>query len=367
MIDKLKYWHDAALFLERARDEFYNRVIGHAKIIGREDGHPVYSLLIPALLSDAHRTSLVASSLCQMTGGRLPMLANIGVTDVCDARCEHCAFELTRQSREILSTEQLLSTFEACHQLGVATIALVGGEPLLRSDLVDILRRFDCRRTNLVSFTNGGRLAQRARTLVAAGLRRVYVSLEYPDAARHDAFTHKPGLFDDALHGIDSARRAGMLVGISVTIHGDTTAADIQQFFNLALHHGVVEIYLCREIDRNRPITGEPPTDEWAKLAHEANQKITYPFGVFYYPRFASSAGFGGCTAGATRLYVSPYGDVTGCDVLCRSFGNVREVSLARIWNQMVNSPGMGDVHGPCRFALDADEDRAPHRSRLFV
>lgn len=367
MLEKLRYLLDAAFFMERMRDDHYRRILGHCKVIGREDGHPVYSLLIPALLSDSHRASLVSAGLDQAAGRRTPILANIAVTDVCDAKCENCVFEITRQSRPQMTDDQLLSAFESCRELGISTLVLVGGEPLLRPNLPEILRRFDCSRTTVVSFTNGGRLENRCTELVDAGLRRIIVSLEYPDAARHDAYTHKDGLFKAALRGIKAARRAGMLTGISVTIHADTTEADLHRFFEFAHDQGLVEIYMSREISRRTPITGLMPTDEGARAAEEANRSSRYAFGVFYYPRFASIAGFGGCSAGATRFYITPYGDVTPCDVMKRSFGNVTRESLASIWHGMTNSPGMGYASGPCRFALDEPEDGQPIRGRMFV
>ena len=133
--------------------------------------------------------------------------------------------------------------------MGVFTIAFVGGEPLLHKDIIDIIKGFPRDRANLLLFTNASRLEPLAADLKKAGLNRVYVSLEYPDAARHDAYCGHKGLYDKALRGVAAANRAGMLTGFSWTLHSDANPEDLSEAIRLCRDANVRELYICHDID----------------------------------------------------------------------------------------------------------------------
>ena len=104
-----------------------------------------------------------------------------------------------------MTTEELRSVLGQLTAMGVFTLSFVGGEPLVQKDNVKIISACDTDLTNLFIFTNGSRLELMARDLKRAGLKRLYVSLEYPDRQRHDAYTGYNGLYDTALRGVRAA------------------------------------------------------------------------------------------------------------------------------------------------------------------
>lgn len=144
--------------------------------------------------------------------GRLHTDLRISVTDKCNLRCTYCMpAEVTFLPREeLLSYEEIARVVAVAAGLGIRTIRLTGGEPLLRRDLDRLVRLVAGVRgiEEVAVTTNGLLLADQAAALRAAGLARLNVSL---DAIREEAFeklTRRSGL-DRVLAGLAAARAAG--------------------------------------------------------------------------------------------------------------------------------------------------------------
>jgi radical SAM protein with 4Fe4S-binding SPASM domain len=96
---------------------------------------------------------------------------------------------------------------------------LSGGEPLYRSDIVQLARYASEKGLRVALATNGTLVTKDvARMIVDAGVRRVSISLDGADAATHDAFRGIPGAFDAAVHGLRNLKSLGMSVQINTTI-----------------------------------------------------------------------------------------------------------------------------------------------------
>lgn len=138
----------------------------------------------------------------------------ISVTDKCNLRCVYCMPEeglaWLRRS-ELLDYEEIAQIVRAAASVGVRSIRLTGGEPLLRRDidrLVSLLRAIEGIDDISLS-TNGLLLADRAQALRDAGLDRVNISLDTLRADRFEEIARRPGL-DLVLAGIDAALAAGL-------------------------------------------------------------------------------------------------------------------------------------------------------------
>ncbi len=138
----------------------------------------------------------------------------ISVTDRCNLRCVYCMPEAGLPwiaKREILSYEEIERIVRAAASVGVRSIRLTGGEPLVRRDLpvlVDRLAAIDGIEDIALS-TNGLLLADLIGQLSAAGLCRVNVSLDTLRPDRFERIARRPGL-DRVLAGIDAAIEAGL-------------------------------------------------------------------------------------------------------------------------------------------------------------
>jgi GTP 3',8-cyclase len=138
----------------------------------------------------------------------------ISVTDRCNLRCVYCMPEEGLpwiQKAEILTFEEIERIVEAGAAIGVRSIRLTGGEPLIRRDLPKLVRMLAAIPgiDDIALSTNGMMLADQIDALVDAGLRRVNISLDTLREDRFFAIARRPGL-DRVLAGIDAALRAGL-------------------------------------------------------------------------------------------------------------------------------------------------------------
>ena len=142
--------------------------------------------------------------------GRHIDYVRLSVTDRCDFRCVYCmAEEMTFLPREqVLSLEEIYEVGAAFVRLGVNKLRLTGGEPLVRKDILTLIRRLGKLDVELVLTTNGSQLPTMADDLVAAGVKRINISLDTLNAERFKELTRKDK-FDQVMAGIDAACRAG--------------------------------------------------------------------------------------------------------------------------------------------------------------
>ena len=138
----------------------------------------------------------------------------VSLTDRCSLRCTYCMpadFADWIPSAELLTTDELMTVLEIAIDEGIDEVRLTGGEPLLRPDAVDVVRRINSlpRPPRVSITTNGLRLAAQAGALRDAGLERVNVSLDTLDRQRFKAMTHRDRL-DDVLAGLAAAKAAGL-------------------------------------------------------------------------------------------------------------------------------------------------------------
>ncbi|MBV8530948.1 MAG: GTP 3',8-cyclase MoaA [Candidatus Eremiobacteraeota bacterium] len=138
----------------------------------------------------------------------------ISVTDRCNLRCVYCMPEEGLPwipKAEILTFEEIETIVKAAAAVGVRSIRLTGGEPLIRRDLPTLVRMLAAIPgiDDIALSTNGMKLAVQIDELVEAGLNRVNVSLDTLREDRFFAIARRPGL-DRVLAGIDAAIEAGL-------------------------------------------------------------------------------------------------------------------------------------------------------------
>jgi cyclic pyranopterin phosphate synthase len=153
--------------------------------------------------------------------GRRITYLRISVTDRCDLRCRYCmAEDMTFLPRgELLTLEELERVAAAFIARGVRKIRITGGEPLVRRDVMTLIRnlgrRLDDGLEELTLTTNGTQLARFAPALAEAGVRRINVSLDSLHPDRFREITRR-GDLDLVLQGIHAARAAGLAIKINM-------------------------------------------------------------------------------------------------------------------------------------------------------
>jgi cyclic pyranopterin phosphate synthase len=175
--------------------------------------------------------------------GRVHNNLRISVTDRCNLRCTYCMAEDVEflDRTELLTFEEITRFVTIAAGLGIDKVRLTGGEPLMRRDLSRLVGMLSAvpgiRDVGLT--TNGFLLADQARTLYAAGLRRINVSL---DTLRPECFrqlTRRDGL-DKVIAGILAAREAGFEpVKINAVSIRGITEEEVVPLARFARQHGL--------------------------------------------------------------------------------------------------------------------------------
>lgn len=164
--------------------------------------------------------------------------------DRCNFRCPYC---MPREqfherykflgTRERLSFDEIVRLSRLFVKLGVRKLRLTGGEPLLRTNLSDLIADLTALPgvEDVALTTNGVLLGRYAAELKAAGLKRITVSLDSLDAAVFARMSGGFGGLPDVLDGIEHARSAGLdPIKINAVIErglNDHTAVDLVERF----------------------------------------------------------------------------------------------------------------------------------------
>ncbi|HEY8407907.1 MAG TPA: GTP 3',8-cyclase MoaA [Gaiellaceae bacterium] len=168
--------------------------------------------------------------------GRPLETLRISITDRCNFRCVYCMpkevfgrdYQFLERS-QLLTLEEIARVARVFRELGVRTVRITGGEPLVRRNvehLVELLKQIDG--LELALTTNGALLPQKAQALADAGLDRVTVSLDSVDDATFRALNDVDFSVQRVLDGIDAAAAAGLPVKVNAVVkRGVNDAAQV--------------------------------------------------------------------------------------------------------------------------------------------
>jgi cyclic pyranopterin phosphate synthase len=177
--------------------------------------------------------------------GRTISYLRVSVTDRCDLRCFYCMSEdmTFLPKADLLSLEELDRLCSAFIAKGVRKLRLTGGEPLVRRNVMSLVRslsrHLDSGALNeLTLTTNGSQLARFAGELRDSGVRRINVSLDTLDPAKFRAIT-RWGDLDKVLAGIEAARSAGLAVKINAVALKNINEDEIPSLMQWAHGNGM--------------------------------------------------------------------------------------------------------------------------------
>ncbi|MBY4676837.1 GTP 3',8-cyclase MoaA [Marinobacterium arenosum] len=142
--------------------------------------------------------------------GRRVDYVRLSVTDRCDFRCVYCMSEDMQflPKPQVLTLEELYQLAASFVSLGVRKIRLTGGEPLVRRDVLWLIRQIGQLGCELVITSNGSQLSKMAPALREAGVSRINISLDSLNPERFKRLT-RTGRLEQVLGGIDAALDAG--------------------------------------------------------------------------------------------------------------------------------------------------------------
>jgi len=157
----------------------------------------------------------------RMNFDQAPMLVIWEVTQACDLACVHCrASAQSERNPDELTTEQGYRLLDEIRSFGEPLMVFTGGDPLKRPDLYDLIR-YAVKiglRTNVTPSATPLLTAKAIEGFKEAGITRMAISLDGPDAASHDDFRGIPGTFDTAMFALRHARDIGLDTQLQTTV-----------------------------------------------------------------------------------------------------------------------------------------------------
>ena len=137
----------------------------------------------------------------------------IGVILDADIACQEKKFgsdHAFMPKRAFLSFDEIEKVVKSCKKLGLQKVRITGGEPLLRPNLPDLVKKLSKLDLDIALTTNASLLRKHAKELSEAGLNRVTVSLDALDQDIHSKMTDSNTSVDTILDGIDAAIEFGL-------------------------------------------------------------------------------------------------------------------------------------------------------------
>ena len=277
------------------------------------------------------------------------------LTLACTYSCEHCGSRAGKARDGELSTEEALRVAANLAHLDCERVIMIGGEVFLRDDWDVIAGRLTGAGVEVSVITNGSCFkADVWNRLREAGIDYVGISV---DGLRddHDAM-RMSGSFDVAVNAVSEAKAQGFTVAV-VTVLTSRNIGGIRELSSILEGKGadVWQLQLCSPFGNAKHSDGVVPpveaiSDVMSFVAERASangadagsMRVVAADNVGYFTRdeglIRGQAGgcFPGCAAGLSVIGIDSVGNVRGCESLyddCFIEGNLRERSLASIWN----------------------------------
>ncbi len=314
-----------------------------------------YTFYLPPFRTTAYKRVMRGGLLRDLHLGGGPAAVTLAVTGRCPCSCYHCSAHRRPRGGE-MDTSELKDVIAQCVDLMVGSVVLTGGEPMMRDDLPELISHVEhCDATPQI-FTSGYFLErERVRELKDAGLVVLFVSLDSPDAAEHDAARGVEGLFEHATNGLRYAADAGISTGISTfATHEAVAGRHVERFFELGKQLGVSEITVFdvtptgKMLDRDDMLL--TPAEQRHLSELQEGQFVRKDGPKIVTMSYVNETDIIGCFGAKYQIHITHDGYVTPCDFTPLHFGNVREEPLRVIWNRMRAHPEYSKKTVACRM-----------------
>ncbi|MFX0068150.1 MAG: radical SAM protein [Candidatus Hodarchaeota archaeon] len=323
-------------------------------------------------------------------GIRQPQPTSVPVTIVwnftnkCNLNCLHCHQDSSpTSSYPELTTSQAFKVVDNMANAGVAILTFSGGEPLLRSDIYEVIRRAK-KNGMLCTIASNGILMTRevAKKLLKTGIERVEIGLDGFKSETHEFLRNASGCFEAAVQGIRHCSEVGFEeIAATMTLY-KRNFGEIEETIDLAEKIGATRFYLNRLIAAGRGIKSQhldvTPREKvkalkilyerFCQSLRNGSGIQCYARGMPYYSRLSYerskgrlftvseafsghewmfrkkfgneiakivnrfARGFGGCSAGSTYAGLTASGDLIPCVPANIKLGNLLDQDLEEIW-----------------------------------
>ena len=270
-----------------------------------------------------------------------PIAVEWEITMRCNLRCIHCCFAAGTPRSNELTQEESKRVIAEMAQLGVFSIGFTGGEPLTRSDFLDIAAFARDKGLKLALNTNGTLIGKKNARRITSLFSEIQVSLDGAKPETHDFIRAQRGAFERAVRGIRELKEAGANVVINTTLM-KPNQQEVTDILALAVELKV-DTYRAipvRQLGRATENSLELSVNEFAEI-YATLDRLRLRFKDKIYMQLSAvpslldrflEDGFS-CPAAIIKCCIGPDGSVKPCDAFDIFYGgNIREQSLKDIW-----------------------------------
>ena len=274
-----------------------------------------------------------------------PLYVHWLATYDCNFHCKHCEASAGEKTVDVLSTEEISRAVRDMGELGVQTLIITGGEPLLRKDLFQVLhlaKELGIHNTCLA--TNGYLVDTFREQLAEAGMLRVYISID-GDETTNDTFREVKGAFRKALEALDFFEKIGVKERILNTCIHQKNLHELNELKKIVANCSATSwnIQMAVPVGRAENVPYMYLSPDQLKCLFSFIEETRHVVNV----QIAEPPGYLGtwdsilrpqpffCGAGWETCSIMPDGEVLGCHITYDnrfSEGNIKNRSFKSIW-----------------------------------
>lgn len=282
---------------------------------------------------------------------KIPWLVEFSVTYRCQCKCPHCSVGeyLDKASmKDELTGGQIRHVLAQAATLGIPKVDYFGGEPLLRGDIVELVR-FGAQKGLYISITTNAWLLTReiTRQLKQAGISCINISIDSVSEEKHDGLRGLSGLYKKVLDGVRYCHEEGVVCILSTYVtrgriknfgSGETDDSKLTEMINLSKSLKASGLRILFPI-----ISGRWEQDKTKEFSEEEKKividNIDHSF-AFIEGAYSVRNGKKVCQSLSGKMFnISPYGDIQLCVTFPDGFGNVKNTPLSELLGKMYSHP----------------------------
>jgi MoaA/NifB/PqqE/SkfB family radical SAM enzyme len=269
---------------------------------------------------------------------RVPHTIDLAVTSKCPYHCPHCSYGKRKQKD--LTTNDILKLIDEIKDLGTAILGITGGEPMIRSDLEQIVAACSPELSTILYTTGFNFNKKRAEELYDANIGSIFIGIDSVDTNIQDKIRGNSGSLELGIKALEICRETGIYSGINtIATRERILNGELERIYDLACSLDVGELSLMVPI----------ATGQWAGCTNKQLKATELELLISIRKNFNTKRSgpivttladyetedFIGCNTGYQTLFIDASGEVCPCDFTPLSFGNIKDTPLEDIWKQM--------------------------------
>lgn len=282
---------------------------------------------------------------------QIPWLIELSVTYRCQCKCMHCSvgkyLEEARHKDE-LSTDEIKDILDQAVEMGIPKVDYFGGEPLLRDNIVELVRYGESKGLYISVTTNAWLLTRElTKELSQVGISCINISIDSVSEKLHERFRRMPGIYKRAVNAFQYCYKEGIPSIFSTYV----THSNIENFGSGESDNSGLSnlISFAREVKASGIrilfpiISGKWAEDKSKEFSEEEKSMVIDNIDIsfaFIEGAYSVLKKRKICQSLSGKMFnISPYGDIQLCIVFPESFGNIRESSLKDLLRDMYSHP----------------------------